>query len=40
MKTRLIAIAAATLAATLFAPAAFAEDKNRTAACKKETAHL
>ena len=40
MKTRLIAIAAATLAASLFAPAAFAEDTARTAACKKETAHL
>jgi hypothetical protein len=40
MKTRFVAIAAAALAATLFAPAAFAEDKARTAACKKETAHL
>jgi hypothetical protein len=40
MKTRLIAIAAATLAASLFAPAAYAEDSARTTACKKETAHL
>ncbi len=40
MKTRHIAIAAAVLAASLFAPAAIAEDKDRTAACKKETAHL
>ncbi len=40
MKTRLIAIAAAALAATLLAPTALAEDKDRTAACKKETAHL
>ena len=40
MKTRLIAPAAAALAATLFAPAALAESPDITAACKKEYAHL
>lgn len=39
MKTRSLALAAA-LAAALFAPAALAEGKDRTATCKKETAHL
>ena len=40
MKTRLAVLAAAALAASLFAPAAFAEDKERAATCRKETAHL
>jgi hypothetical protein len=41
MKTRsLCLIAAATLAASLFAPTAFAEGTERAAACKKETALL
>jgi hypothetical protein len=40
MKTRLIAIAVATLAASLFAPAAFADGTEHAAACRKETAHL
>jgi hypothetical protein len=41
MKTRFLCfIAAATFAASLFSPAALAEGKDRTAACKKETAHL
>ena len=40
MKTRSLALAAALAATALFAPAALAEGKDRTAACKKETAHL
>jgi hypothetical protein len=40
MKTRLIAIAAAALAASLFAPTAFAEGGDHAAACRKETSHL